>query len=136
MTDMTGKIILSAAASVAAVALVMAAPATASGATPAPPPAAFAQCAACHSVEPGRTVFGPSLAGIAGRRAGSVPGYAYSPALAKSGLTWNAKTLDRWLAGPQRLVPGTKMPFAGMTNAAQRRQVVDYLMTLRPPPAG
>lgn len=133
---MTGKLILSGAATVAAVSLVMAAPATAGGATPAAPPAAFAQCAACHSVEPGRTVFGPSLAGVAGRRAGSVPGYAYSPALAKSGLTWNAKTLDRWLAGPQRLVPGTKMPFGGMTNAAQRKQVVDYLMTLRPPPAG
>ena len=135
---MTGKYFLSAAGAVA-LAAAMAVPATASGgATAAPsaaPPAAFAQCAACHSVEPGRTVFGPSLAGVAGRRAGAVPGYAYSPALAGSGLTWNEKTLDRWLAGPQRLVPGTKMPFGGMTNAAQRKQVVDYLMTLKSSPA-
>ena len=131
---MIGKLLVPAACA-AVLAAVLSAPVAANGgATPAPP-AAFAQCAACHSVEPGRTVFGPSLAGVAGRQAGAVPGYAYSPALAGSGLTWNAKTLDRWLAGPQRLVPGTKMPFGGMTNPAQRKQVVDYLMTLRPPPA-
>lgn len=127
---MTARFVLSAAI-LAAAAAVLSVPATASGGASSAPPAAFAQCAACHAVEPGRTVFGPSLAGLAGRRAGSVPGYAYSPALAGSGLTWNAKTLDRWLAGPQRLVPGTKMPFGGMTNTTQRKQVVDYLMTLR-----
>ena len=94
-------------------------------------PAAFTQCTACHSIEAGRTVFGPSLAGVAGRRAGSLPGYNYSAALRSSGLTWNAATLDRWLTAPQRTVPGTKMPFAGIPDPARRKQVVDYLLTLR-----
>ena len=109
-------------------ALLAAAPALAD--TPPPAPAAFAQCAACHTVQPGRNGFGPSLAGVAGRRAASLPGYAYSDALKKSGLTWNAATLERWLKGPQKLVPGTRMPFGGIPDAAKRKQVVDYLLKL------
>ena len=109
-------------------ALLAAAPALAD--TPPPAPAAFAQCAACHTVQPGRNGFGPSLAGVAGRRAASLPGYAYSEALKKSGLTWNAATLERWLKGPQKLVPGTRMPFGGIPDAAKRKQVVDYLLKL------
>jgi cytochrome c len=97
------------------------------------PPAAFAQCVACHSTEPNQTVYGPSLAGIARRRAGSLPGYAYSPALKASGLTWNAATLDRWLTSPQRTVPGTRMPFTGIADPAARKAVVDYLLSLRQP---
>lgn len=93
-------------------------------------PAAFAQCAACHSTERGKTLFGPSLAGVAGRRAGSLPGYAYSQALKSSGLTWNAATLDRWLASPQRTVPGTRMPFSGISDINTRKAVVEYLMAL------
>ena len=95
--------------------------------TAAPP--AFATCTGCHSTQPGKTMFGPSLAGLAGRKAGSVPGYAYSPALKASGLTWNAATLDRWLKGPQRLVPGTRMPSAGIQDAKARKAVIGYLLT-------
>ena len=102
-----------------------------SNANPAPPPV-FAQCAACHSVQPGKNGVGPSLAGVAGRKAGTAPGYAYSEALRASGLSWNAATLDRWLTGPRKLVPGTKMPFPGIPDAPRRKQVVAYLMTLRP----
>lgn len=109
-------------------ALLAAAPALAN--TPPPAPAAFAQCAACHTVQPGRNGFGPSLAGVAGRRAASLPGYAYSEALKKSGVTWNAATLERWLKGPSKLVPGTRMPFGGIPDAAKRKQVVDYLLKL------
>lgn len=94
-------------------------------------PAVFAQCAACHSVQPGKHLFGPSLAGVGGRRAGSLPGYAYSPALKAAGLTWNAATLDRWLTAPKKLVPGTAMPFAGIPDRARRKEVVDYLLTLK-----
>jgi len=94
-------------------------------------PPAFAVCAGCHSIQPGKTVFGPSLAALAGRKAGSVPGYAYSPALRASGLTWNAATLDRWLKGPRRLVPGTRMPYPGMQDAKARQAVISYLLTLR-----
>ena len=110
--------------------LALAAPLAAEPA-PAPRPQAFAQCAACHSVQPGKTLFGPSLAGVAGRRAGSVPGYSYSQALKASGLTWNAATLDRWLTSPKRTVPGTAMPFAGISDRTQRKALVDYLLTLK-----
>lgn len=107
------------------------APALVRADTPPVRPAAFAQCAACHSTERGKTAFGPSLAAVSGRRAGSLPGYAYSPALKSSGLTWNAATLDRWLASPQQTVPGTRMPFGGMADPTQRKQVVDYLLMLK-----
>lgn len=102
------------------------APATAQQARP----PAFAQCAGCHSTQAGKTLFGPSLAGVGGRRAGTLPGYAYSPALKASGLTWNAKTLDRWLASPKKTVPGTKMPFNGIQDPKSREQVIAYLLTL------
>lgn len=94
-------------------------------------PAAFAQCAACHSAEPGKTVFGPSLYGVAGRRAGSLPGYDYSPALRNARITWNAQTLDRWLTAPQKTVPGTRMPFGGIQERASRKAVIDYLLSLK-----
>lgn len=108
-----------------------AAPALAKAEAPPVRPAAFAQCAACHSTERGSPSFGPNLVGVAGRRAGTLPGYAYSPALKASGLTWNASTLDRWLASPRRTVPGTRMPFGGIADPTQRKQVIDYLLKLK-----
>lgn len=95
---------------------------------PGTPPPAFAACAGCHSTAPGKTLFGPSLAAIAGRKAGSLPGYAYSPALRKSGLVWNAVTLERWLIAPQRTVSGTRMPFSGLQDPAARKAVISYLL--------
>ncbi len=94
-------------------------------------PAAFATCAACHSVEPGKNGVGPSLAGIAGRKAGNLPGFAYSNALKNSGIIWGATSLDRWLTSPQQAFPGTKMPFAGIPDPARRREVVNYLLALK-----
>lgn len=94
-------------------------------------PAAFAQCATCHSVEPGKHGVGPSLANIVGTKAGDIPGFNFSPALKGSGLTWNDATLDQWLASPRKLVPGTRMAFAGMSNPAQRKEVIGYLKTLK-----
>ena len=94
-------------------------------------PPAVAQCASCHSAEPGKTVFGPSLHGVGGRRAGSLPGFDYSAALRNSRITWNAATLDRWLASPQKTVPGTRMPFGGIRDRAARKALVDYLLTIR-----
>ncbi|MDR2858157.1 MAG: c-type cytochrome [Novosphingobium sp.] len=91
------------------------------------PPPAFAQCMSCHSVEPGRTMIGPSLHGIIGRRAASLPGYAYSNALKGSGLTWDEATLDRWLTDPAKLVPGSRMIFTGLPDPARRRAVIAYL---------
>ena len=107
------------------------APTGAQASSPAPRPLAFAQCSSCHSVEPGKTVFGPSLHGVGGRRAGSLPGFDYSAALRNSWITWNAATLDRWLASPQKTVPGTRMPFGGIRDRAARKALVDYLLTIR-----
>jgi cytochrome c len=90
--------------------------------------AVFGQCAACHAVEPGRHLTGPSLAGVWGRKAGTTEGFTrYSDALKQSGLVWDDKTLDAWLRDPQRIVPGTSMTFPGLPNARQRADVIAYL---------
>ena len=93
-------------------------------------PAAFAQCATCHSTDPGRNGVGPSLAGTFGAQAAHEPTYAYSDAMRGSGLTWDAATLDGYIADPRRLVPGTKMSFAGVRSAEDRAAIVAYLKGL------
>ncbi|MBO9726949.1 MAG: c-type cytochrome [Novosphingobium sp.] len=93
-------------------------------------PAAFATCRSCHSVEPGKNGVGPSLFGIVGTKAGDVPGYNFSPALKASGVTWDRQTLDTWLQGPMKMVPGTKMVI-GVPNPEKRKEVIDYLESLK-----
>lgn len=107
---------------------------SASGAPPAPANGQAlykAQCVMCHSTVAGKKGVGPSLAGIANRKAGSVTGFAYSPAIKKSNLKWDKATLDRYLADPRKTVPGTKMVYAGQKDAAKRSALVAYLLTLR-----
>ncbi len=94
-------------------------------------PAAFAQCAACHAVEPGKHGIGPSLAGVYGTKAGEIAGYAFSDKLKASGLTWDDATLDQWLAGPMKMVPGTKMTYAGLSDPAKRKELIEYMKTLK-----
>ncbi len=95
-------------------------------------PAAFAQCAVCHSVEKGgKAIVGPDLWGVVGSAAGSRPGFTYSDPLKAAGLTWDAATLDKWLTNPAKLVPGTKMAFPGQPDAAKRQAIIDYLTTLK-----
>lgn len=94
-------------------------------------PAAYAQCAACHSVEPGKHGIGPSLHGVYGTKAGDIPGFAFSEKLKASGLTWDDATLDKWLAGPMKMVPGTKMSYAGMSDPAKRAEIIAYMKTLK-----
>ena len=94
-------------------------------------PAAFAQCSSCHSVQAGRNMLGPSLHGVTGRKAGSLAGFSYSPAMAAAVLTWDTATLDRFIAAPQTVVPGTRMSYAGMRDPAQRKAVMEYLSTLK-----
>jgi cytochrome c len=94
-------------------------------------PAAFAQCAACHSVEPGKNGVGPSLAGVYGTKSGEVVGYAFSEAMKNAKLTWDDATLDTYLTAPMKTIPGTKMSYGGMSDAAQRKAVIDYLKTLK-----
>jgi cytochrome c2 len=93
-------------------------------------PGAFAQCKACHSVDPGKNGIGPSLAGIFGDKAGTVPGFEFSDPMKNSGLTWNQATLDRYLTDPRGVVPGTKMAFGGVKDAGQRQAIINYLKTL------
>ena len=94
--------------------------------------AVFEQCAACHSLD-GSNGTGPTLSGIAGRKAGSVDGFRYSRALRSSNITWDAASLDAFVADPQSLVPGNVMPYSGMTDARQRAALIAYLTTLPPP---
>lgn len=92
---------------------------------------AFQSCTACHSVEPGVHLTGPSLARIWGRRAASVDGFTrYSEPLRRSGLVWDAATLDRWLSDPQAVVPGNVMTFPGVKDRAQRADLIAYLRAL------
>ncbi len=88
------------------------------------------QCGICHSVEPGRNMIGPSLAGVVGRKAGQEPGFHYSAANKASGETWDAATLDRYLTNPQAVVPHTLMTYAGLKDADKRANVIAYLETL------
>lgn len=89
-----------------------------------------AKCLVCHAFEAGKNKIGPSLAGVVGRKSGSLPGFNYSPAMKASKLTWNAATLDRYLTSPRTFVPGTKMIFAGLPSAADRANLIAYLAQL------
>jgi len=88
------------------------------------------QCGICHAIAAGRNMVGPSLAGIVGRKAGTIPGFRYTDANKNSGLTWDAATLDRYLTNPRAAVPGTNMAFAGLKADQQRQDLVAYLTTL------
>ncbi len=88
--------------------------------------AVYARCASCHSLKVGESKLGPSLNGLFGRKAGSLNGFAYSPALKKSAIVWDVKTLDHFLASPFKAVPGTKM-MIGVPNAQQRADLIAYL---------
>jgi cytochrome c len=85
-------------------------------------------CMGCHSLD--EDDVGPHHRGVVGRVAGTVPGYAYSPALKNSHIVWKPDTLDRWLTNPQALVPGAKMFFA-MPSARDRADVIAYLTEQR-----
>jgi nitrite reductase (NO-forming) len=84
------------------------------------------KCQACHSLEPGKTIIGPSLAGILGRKAGSEPGYDYSAAMKHADIVWDAKNLDAYLSDPQKAVPGNKMPFPGLKTADDRADIIAF----------
>src|SRR5271165_1016242 len=87
------------------------------------------QCSSCHTIEVGKNGFGPSLAGVYERKAGSLAGYTYSPAMVQSGLTWDEKTLDLFLTSSTKEVPGTSMPVS-LPNGTDRSNVIAYLESL------
>jgi nitrite reductase (NO-forming) len=87
----------------------------------------FRKCQACHSIEPGKNMLGPSLAGIIGRKAGTEAGYNYSPAMKSADIVWSLQTLDQYLSDPAKVVPGNKMPFPGLKTDHDRADVIAYL---------
>lgn len=89
--------------------------------------ARFQDCAACHKLEAGANNVGPSLHGIFARKAGEIADFRYSPAIRRSGIIWTPETLDRFITDPQALVPGNRMPYAGMANASDRADLIAYL---------
>lgn len=102
--------------------------------TPAPTSAgerAFARCVACHSTEPGEdTPAGPTLRDVVGRRIAARPGFDYSPAMrsfAHRHGRWSPRLLDRFLAAPETVVPGTEMSSEGIADPAERRALIDWL---------
>jgi cytochrome c len=106
-------------------------PATQTLAQGAPTDRLFKQrCAACHSVVAGKAgTIGPNLKGVVGRKSGATA-YSYSPAMKRANIAWTTRNLDRYLAGPSRMVPGTKMAIA-VPDAAQRAEIVRYLATVK-----
>lgn len=106
-------------------------------AAPAPAPAQvdagrrlFARCTNCHEVGAGaRNGFGPQLNGIVGRKAGSAPAYAYSPALKQAGFVWNEQKLVAFIRDSEKVVPGNKMRFLSFMSEKQASDIVAYLRT-------
>jgi cytochrome c len=89
--------------------------------------ARFQDCAACHKLDAGANNVGPSLHGIFARKAGELADFRYSPAMKRSGIVWTPETLEQFIADPQAMVPGNRMPFAGVANAGDRADLVAYL---------
>lgn len=88
------------------------------------------RCGSCHTAQGTQNRMGPALQGVVGRRAGTVQGYNYSPALRSWGQNWTAANLERYLAGPRDIVPGTKMSIVA-PSPAQRAEIIRYLQTQR-----
>lgn len=85
----------------------------------------YVRCLACHALAADRV--GPRHCGVVDRRAGAVADFDYSPAMKKSGLVWNEKTLDRFLKKPLALLPGSSMTYDGVPDAAERADLIAYL---------
>ena len=88
----------------------------------------FGKCKACHQVGEGaKSLVGPELNGVVGRKAAVVQGYAYSPAMKNTALTWDEATLTDYLKDPKVKVPGTKMVFPGLSKPSEILNVITYL---------
>ena len=106
--------------------------AAAAAAVPATPPAAFGICGACHgTTADAGPKLGPNLFGVAGRKAGTAPGFDFSDALKKSGLTWTPENLAAFVRDPGKTVPDNSMDYPGNSDAASVKAIVDYMATLK-----
>jgi cytochrome c len=89
----------------------------------------FEACVACHSERP--DALGPSLKGVVGRRSAALEDFRYSSAMKRANLVWDEENLRAYIQDPQSKVKGNRMPYGGLTNAADIDDVVAYLKTLR-----
>lgn len=93
---------------------------------------AFAEeCGDCHSAKEGKAKKGPPLVGIMGRKAGTVADFAYSDAMLQSGINWTSEKIDAYIAQPRKVVPGGKMKYDGLADAAARADVIAYVLSLK-----
>lgn len=90
-----------------------------------------AQCSICHTTQAGHNALGPSLFGVVGRPSATAPRFAYSAAFKALDVTWDAATLDKYIADPKAMVPGTKMTYLGLKDDVKRADVIAYLATLK-----
>jgi len=90
------------------------------------------QCGICHAVDEGQSRVDPTLFGVVGRRSGNVAGFNYTADHKKLDVTWDAATLDKYLANPRAMVPDTSMIYAGLKDNAERADLVAYDRTTRP----
>jgi cytochrome c len=106
----------------------LATPQAAQSADPAAGQAAFAKCRICHTVEAGgRSMVGPNLHGVFGRKAGTSDNFAYSEAMKNSGIVWDDDNLAKYLRSPREFIPGNKMAFPGIKDDAQIADLLAYL---------
>ena len=90
----------------------------------------YTKCKACHNAEKPQNKVGPHLVGIVGRKAASADGYKkYSKDLKEAGIVWDEANLDKWLANPKGMYPGTKMIYPGLKKAEDRADLIEYLKT-------
>jgi len=90
--------------------------------------ALFAVCKTCHSIEKGgKNGLGPALNGVLGRKAGSVPGFNYSPAMKAYAKVWSPMLLDAYLTDPRKAVPGNRMSYPGMKDPAKRAALIAWM---------
>ncbi len=90
-----------------------------------------ARCVSCHALDPAKNSFGPSLFGVVDRKAGSLPRFAYSKAMAKADIAWTEDNLRSWMQGNDKMVPGTRMRHIAVADATERETLLAFLATLK-----
>jgi cytochrome c len=113
---------------VLAISMIAAMPVAASAADAEAGKAVFGKCKACHQIGEGaKNAVGPNLTGVIGRKSGSVEGFTYSEAMKNSGKTWDEATFKAYIADPKGYIPGNKMVFMGVKDAADIDNLTAYL---------
>lgn len=89
------------------------------------------ECGDCHSPKEGKAKKGPPLFGVNGRAAGAIADFNYSEAMKASGITWSPEKIDAYITRPKKVVPGGRMKYDGLDDAAARADVIAYLLSLK-----